>query len=151
MAMHPERTLYKIGQELSDELEGLEGVLEARLNGDREEVLEIIVDPAKLEAYNLSYQEIFTAVANNNRLVPGRADRYGRRAFSSKGTGFDQNRAGRVSICPLNRLAMRRSHWQTFRPCAGHSKTASNMPALTVNQPCRFRSSNGRVLIFSIR
>ena len=71
----PERTLYKIGQELSDELEGLEGVLEARLNGDREEVLEIIVDPAKLEAYNLSYQEIFTAVANNNRLVPaGRID-----------------------------------------------------------------------------
>ncbi|MEM9572573.1 MAG: efflux RND transporter permease subunit [Pseudomonadota bacterium] len=71
----PERTLYKVGQELSEELEGLEGVLEARLNGDREEVLEIIVDPAKLEAYNLSYQEIFAAVANNNRLVPaGRID-----------------------------------------------------------------------------
>lgn len=71
----PERTLYKVGQELSEELEGLEGVLEARLRGDREEVLEIIVDPAKLEAYNLSYQEIFAAVANNNRLVPaGRID-----------------------------------------------------------------------------
>jgi len=71
----PERGLYKIGQELQDELEGLEGVLEARLQGDREEVLEIVVDPAKLEAYNLSYQEIFAAVANNNRLVPaGRID-----------------------------------------------------------------------------
>lgn len=71
----PERSLYKIGLELSDELEGLEGVLEANLNGDREEVLEIEVDPAKLEAYNLSYQEIFAAVANNNRLVPaGRID-----------------------------------------------------------------------------
>ena len=71
----PERSLYKIGLELADELEGLEGVLEANLNGDREEVLEIEVDPAKLEAYNLSYQEIFAAVANNNRLVPaGRID-----------------------------------------------------------------------------
>ncbi|MEO1323620.1 MAG: efflux RND transporter permease subunit [Pseudomonadota bacterium] len=71
----PERSLYKIGEELKDELEGLEGVLEARLNGDREEVLEITVDPAKLEVYNLSYQEIFSAVANNNRLVPaGRID-----------------------------------------------------------------------------
>ncbi|MCR9194296.1 MAG: efflux RND transporter permease subunit [Hyphomonas sp.] len=71
----PERGLYKIGQELQEELEGLEGVLEARLQGDREEVLEIVVDPAKLEAYNLSYQEIFAAVANNNRLVPaGRID-----------------------------------------------------------------------------
>lgn len=71
----PERGLYKIGQELQEELEGLEGVLEARLQGDREEVLEIVVDPAKLETYNLSYQEIFAAVANNNRLVPaGRID-----------------------------------------------------------------------------
>nr|WP_070958975.1 efflux RND transporter permease subunit [Hyphomonas sp. Mor2] len=71
----PERGLYRIGQELQEELEGLEGVLEARLQGDREEVLEIEVDPAKLEAYNLSYQEIFAAVANNNRLVPaGRID-----------------------------------------------------------------------------
>lgn len=71
----PERGLYKIGQELKDELEGLEGVLEARLQGDREEVMEIVVDPAKLEAYNLSYQEIFAAVSNNNRLVPaGRID-----------------------------------------------------------------------------
>ena len=71
----PERGLYKIGQELQEELEGLEGVLEARLQGDREEVLEITVDPAKLESYNLSYQEIFAAVANNNRLVPaGRID-----------------------------------------------------------------------------
>ena len=71
----PERGLFEIGRELKDELEGLEGVLEARLQGDREEVLEVVVDPAKLEAYNLSYQEIFAAVANNNRLVPaGRID-----------------------------------------------------------------------------
>lgn len=71
----PERTLTRIGQELKDELEGLEGVLEARLQGDREEVLEITIDPAKLEAYNISYQEIFAVVANNNRLVPaGRID-----------------------------------------------------------------------------
>ncbi len=71
----PERGLFEIGRELKEELEGLEGVLEARLQGDREEVLEVVVDPAKLEAYNLSYQEIFAAVANNNRLVPaGRID-----------------------------------------------------------------------------
>ncbi|MEO1661726.1 MAG: efflux RND transporter permease subunit [Pseudomonadota bacterium] len=71
----PERTLYKIGLDLQEELEGLEGVLEARLSGDREEVLEVTVDPAKLEAYNISYQEIFATIANNNRLVPaGRID-----------------------------------------------------------------------------
>jgi len=71
----PERGLYRIGQELKEELEGLEGVLEARLQGDREEVLEIVVDPVKLETYNISYQEIFAVVSSNNRLVPaGRID-----------------------------------------------------------------------------
>lgn len=71
----PERTLYKVGLDLQEELEGLEGVLEARLSGDREEVLEVEVDPAKLETYNISYQEIFAVIANNNRLVPaGRID-----------------------------------------------------------------------------
>ena len=71
----PERGLYKISRELKDELQSLDGVLEARLQGDREEVLEIVVDPVKLETYNISYQEIFTVVNNNNRLVPaGRVD-----------------------------------------------------------------------------
>ncbi|WOR16404.1 efflux RND transporter permease subunit [Hyphomonas sp. FCG-A18] len=71
----PERELFRLGQDLKDELEGLQGVLEARLQGDREEVLEIVVDPAKLEAYNISYQDILATVANNNRLVPaGRID-----------------------------------------------------------------------------
>lgn len=71
----PERGLYKISRELKDELQSLDGVLEARLQGDREEVLEIVVDPVKLETYNISYQEIFAVVNNNNRLVPaGRID-----------------------------------------------------------------------------
>ena len=69
----PERTLYKVGLDLQEELEGLEGVLEARLSGDREEVLEVMVDPAKLETYNISYQEIFAVIANNNRLVASSA------------------------------------------------------------------------------
>ena len=71
----PERGLYRLGQNLKEELESLDGVLEARLQGDREEVLEIQVDPVKLETYNISYQEIFNAVSANNRLIPaGRID-----------------------------------------------------------------------------
>lgn len=71
----PERGLYQIAQSLRDELEMLDGVLEARLQGDREEVLEIVVDPVKLETYNLSYQDILAVVSSNNRLVPaGRID-----------------------------------------------------------------------------
>lgn len=71
----PERGLYQIAQSLRDDLEMLNGVLEANLQGDREEVLEIVVDPVKLETYNLSYEDILRVVSSNNRLIPaGRID-----------------------------------------------------------------------------
>jgi multidrug efflux pump len=40
------------------------------VQGQREDVLEIVVDPSKLDAYNISYQEIASVVSANNRLVP---------------------------------------------------------------------------------
>ena len=66
----PERGLYRIARDLQDDLEALPGVLEANLQGDREEVLEIVVDPVKLENYNISHQEILQTVSANNQLVP---------------------------------------------------------------------------------
>ena len=71
----PERALTSVVRDLENKLEKLPGVLEARIQGDREEVLEVIVDPKKLEAYNLSYQEILQTVSANNQLIPaGRID-----------------------------------------------------------------------------
>ncbi|MEO1406701.1 MAG: efflux RND transporter permease subunit, partial [Pseudomonadota bacterium] len=66
----PERSLYRVARDLQDKLEALPGVLEARVQGEREEVLEIVVDPDKLESYNLSYQEILNTVSANNQLIP---------------------------------------------------------------------------------
>ena len=43
--------------------------LDAEVGGDREELLEIIVDPVALESYNLSYTDLVNYVARNNRLV----------------------------------------------------------------------------------
>ena len=43
----PERTLITIARELKDALEALPGVLEADIAGEREEVLEIVVDPRR--------------------------------------------------------------------------------------------------------
>lgn len=71
----PERGLFQISQALQDKFETLPGVLEAKLQGNRDEVLEIIIDPEKLETYNISYEEILKAVSANNQLVPaGRID-----------------------------------------------------------------------------
>src|SRR5690606_13818922 len=65
----PERALITLARDLRDTLEGLPGVLDAEIAGDREEVLEVVVDPLRLESYNLSYEEIFNFVSRDNRLV----------------------------------------------------------------------------------
>ncbi|MDQ8205124.1 efflux RND transporter permease subunit [Pelagicoccus sp. SDUM812003] len=65
----PERALTKIAKDLGDELEGISQVLEARVIGDREEVVEVIIDPTVLRSYNLSQGEIIGFVSRNNKIV----------------------------------------------------------------------------------
>lgn len=66
----PERTLYRMAREAKDKLESLPNVMEAQLMGAREELLEVVIDPAKLEAYNISQAELLNAVRLNNRVIP---------------------------------------------------------------------------------
>ena len=65
----PERTLLRLAQDLQDELEGIPEVLSATLNGDREELLEVVVDPLVLESYQLDPEAIITYVNRSNLLV----------------------------------------------------------------------------------
>ncbi|MEM7669718.1 MAG: efflux RND transporter permease subunit, partial [Pseudomonadota bacterium] len=65
----PERTLLKAAQDLQDRLEGLEPVLEAALAGHRDEMLEVVIDPLRLEAYNVTAAELIGVVQNNNQLI----------------------------------------------------------------------------------
>ena len=65
----PETTLVKIARSLQDRIESLPGVLEANIGGDREEILEIIVDPAVMETYEVRYDELFSFIRNNNLLI----------------------------------------------------------------------------------
>lgn len=64
-----EATLYAVADDLQERLEALPGVLEAALKGKREEIAEIIVDPAKLDNYQLSLNQLASLVGNNNALV----------------------------------------------------------------------------------
>ena len=61
--------MVAIARGLQDRLEALPGVLEAAIGGDREALLEIIVDPAVMETYQVKYEELFSFVRNNNLLV----------------------------------------------------------------------------------
>jgi multidrug efflux pump len=83
----PERTLVAIGRQLRDELESIPGVLSADIGGDREELLEVIVDPVALESYNLNYADLISYVSRNNRLVAAGALDSGEGRFSVKVPG----------------------------------------------------------------
>ena len=65
----PERTLIQLANQMQDALEGLTPVLEAGLAGNREEMLEVILDPLALEAYDVTAQDLINAVVNNNQLI----------------------------------------------------------------------------------
>ena len=64
-----ERQLLHIARDLRDEIEALPGVLEVDIGGDREEVLEIIVDPMVLETYQIDFESVLSIVNRNNQLV----------------------------------------------------------------------------------
>ena len=94
----PERTLVSLARNLRDKLEGVPGVLQAEVAGDREELLEVIVDPVKLESYNLSYEELFNYVSRNNRLVAAGALDSGSGRFAIKVPGVFEGVESLVSL-----------------------------------------------------
>ncbi len=65
----PERGLVQVARDLKDRIEGLSGVLEVDIGGDREALMEVIVDPAIMQTYSVSYSELFDLISSNNRLV----------------------------------------------------------------------------------
>ncbi|MEM9207448.1 MAG: efflux RND transporter permease subunit, partial [Pseudomonadota bacterium] len=65
----PERTLHRHAQLLSDEIEAISTVLDANLSGNRDEMLEVVIDQMRLESYDISQDELVDAVTQNNQLV----------------------------------------------------------------------------------
>jgi multidrug efflux pump len=65
----PERTLIRLASEMQTALEALTPVLEAGLAGTRDEMLEVILDPLALEAYDVTAADLINAVRNNNQLI----------------------------------------------------------------------------------
>ncbi|MEM9348915.1 MAG: efflux RND transporter permease subunit [Pseudomonadota bacterium] len=66
----PERTMLRVAKDLQDDIEAMDAVLEAALTGEREEMLEVIIDPLKLESYSVTADELINVVINNNQLIP---------------------------------------------------------------------------------
>lgn len=64
-----ERTLLQIARALKDRIEGIPAVLSAEIAGDREELVEVVVDPMRVESYGLNPADIAQLFNRSNRLV----------------------------------------------------------------------------------
>ncbi|MES2433330.1 MAG: efflux RND transporter permease subunit [Pseudomonadota bacterium] len=65
----PERTLNATAKALRDRIEDIPGVLDAALQGVRDDVVEIVIDPAKLSSYGLRPDTMIAGFNANNRLI----------------------------------------------------------------------------------
>lgn len=87
----PERTMLRIAKDLQDNIEAMPGVLEAGLAGHRDEMLEVLIDPLKLEAYNVTASELIGVVNNNNLLIAAGEIEGAKGAFAIKiPSAFDE-------------------------------------------------------------
>src|SRR6201996_2137766 len=83
----PERTLLQLARTLRDDLKQIPSVLDVDIGGDRQEQLEINMDPAKLESYGITQTEMFNAISNNNRLIAAGSIDTGHGSFAVKVPG----------------------------------------------------------------
>jgi len=88
----PERTLYRHARRLKDQIESIPTVLEANLQGHREELLEVIIDTMKLESYQVTQQELLESLSRNNQLVPAGFLDTGKGRFNVKVPGLVETR-----------------------------------------------------------
>ena len=65
----PEREFQKRAKYIQKQLEGIPEVLEAKITGEREDVMEAILDPAMMESTNISFEEIAATISRNNALI----------------------------------------------------------------------------------
>ena len=84
----PERSLLRLARDLQDRIEGIPSVLNVDIAGDREEQVELIVDPLSLESYGLDARAIIDAVARSNRLVAAGSIDTGQGRFAVKVPGL---------------------------------------------------------------
>ena len=65
----PEKVLAVAGRELRDRVKDYSGVLDAALQGVRDDLVEVIIDPSKLSSYGLRPDLLIQGFTANNQLV----------------------------------------------------------------------------------
>tara|TARA_R110002110_G_scaffold284986_1_gene499067 strand:- start:45188 stop:48562 length:3375 start_codon:yes stop_codon:yes gene_type:complete len=87
----PERTLMRLARDLQDSVEAIPEVLEATIGGDRDELVEIVVEPQLLESYNVDPAALLELLSRSNQLVAAGAIDTGQGSFAIKVPGLIEN------------------------------------------------------------
>jgi multidrug efflux pump len=66
-----ETLLKAVGEELSDRIEEIQGVLDVVMSGGREREIRVEFDPDRMAAYQISLTEVITAIRQENVNIPG--------------------------------------------------------------------------------
>ncbi len=94
----PERELARISKDLKERLESSPGVQEAFESGSREQLLDVTIDPLRMEAYNVTATDLSAVIGRNNQLVPAGNLRAGPGMFAVKVPGVVQNPADILAL-----------------------------------------------------
>ena len=84
----PERTLLRLARSTRDKLEAISSVLSVQIGGERDELVELIVDPLVIESYSLNAGDIVDAVSRSNRIVAAGSLDTGQGRFAIKVPGL---------------------------------------------------------------
>jgi len=132
-----ERVRLQSARRLKDAIEGVPGVLEAKISGAREEVLEAVIDPVQMQALGISAEELLTSLQRNNRLIAAGNVDTGRGSFAIKipsvietaddilAIPIKANAAGVVSLGDVVSLR------ETFKDATSFTRTNSQ-PAIAI-------------------
>ncbi|RZV35165.1 MAG: efflux RND transporter permease subunit, partial [Acidimicrobiales bacterium] len=87
----PDRDLQNRAKEMRSALESNPKILEAVIQGEREDLLEAVIDPALIESYGLTFNELAAAISRNNSLITAGALETESGKFSVKMPGLIEN------------------------------------------------------------
>ncbi|KGE04165.1 efflux RND transporter permease subunit [Pseudohaliea rubra] len=144
----PERDVYAAATMLREALETIPDVLKAELRGEREEMLEVLIDPEALENYAISSEELINTLQRNNRLIPAGSLDSGGGRFSVKVPSVVEEPADVMSlpvrndgttVVTLGEIATIR---KTFKDRTGHARV-NGREAITVAVTPR---ANGNII-----
>jgi multidrug efflux pump len=135
----PERALLDLARDLRRRIEAILAVLAAELAGERDEVVEVIVDPLRIESYGFTLQDVLPVVTRNNSLVaPGTLDT-GQGRFAVRVPGVLES-AEDIMALPVKAVG---DTVVQVRDVAQAYRTRTALPGSTASRPSRSRSSTG--------